>query len=124
MTRLRTLYHRMLSTEEGRLLLSAVATLLTGTIFYARVEGWSVVDALYFCVATLTTVGYGDLHPTRDISKLFTVAYLITGIGLLAALIDVIGKRRAASAERKAEEYRAARGGSSTHSGGDTDSAA
>jgi voltage-gated potassium channel len=38
-------------------------TLLAGTIFYSLVEGWSVVDALYFSVTTLTTVGFGDRVP-------------------------------------------------------------
>lgn len=103
--RLKILRHRLLSTGEGRLLIAAVTTLLTGTIFYARVEGWSVIDSLYFSVITLTTVGYGDLHPTRDISKLFTIGYIIAGLGLLAALINLIGERRTASARRKAEQF-------------------
>lgn len=103
--RLKTLRHRLLSTGEGRLIIAALTTLLTGTIFYARVEGWSVIDSLYFCVVTLTTIGYGDLHPTRDISKLFTIGYIVTGLGLLAALINLVGERRTASARRKAEQF-------------------
>ena len=40
-------------------------TLLSGTNFYTLEEGWSIVDAFYFSVTTLTTVGLGDLAPTR-----------------------------------------------------------
>jgi hypothetical protein len=32
-------------------------TLLTGTVFYRLQEGWCLVDAFYFSVTTLTTVG-------------------------------------------------------------------
>lgn len=56
--------------------------LAAGTTFYAQVEGWSIVDSLYFSVMTITTVGYGDLHPTTSASKLFTVVYVFIGIGL------------------------------------------
>jgi hypothetical protein len=38
-------------------------TLVGGTIFYTTVEGWSVVDAFYFSLTMLTTVGLGDLAP-------------------------------------------------------------
>ena len=48
-------------------LLIATMIIISGTFFYSSVEGWSVVDALYFCMMTLTTIGYGDLHPTRDL---------------------------------------------------------
>ena len=48
-----------------------IITLVGGTIFYSSVEGWSVVDALYFSVTTLTTVGLGDLTPKTTIAKLF-----------------------------------------------------
>jgi hypothetical protein len=43
-------------------------TLLSGTIFYSLQEGWSIVDAFYFSVTTLTTVGLGDLshHDSRQ----------------------------------------------------------
>ena len=37
-------------------------------------EGWSVLDSIYFCVTTVATVGYGDVVPSRDASKLFTAA--------------------------------------------------
>jgi hypothetical protein len=39
----------------------AGALVLTGTIFYWRAEDWTIIQALYFSIVTLTTVGYGDL---------------------------------------------------------------
>jgi voltage-gated potassium channel len=49
--------------------------LFTGTVSYHLIEEWSIVDSLYFTTMTVTTVGYGDLVPTTDASKLFTVFF-------------------------------------------------
>lgn len=64
-----------------------VMILLSGTIFYSTVEGFSVVDALYFSVAILTTVGSATLEPVTDFGKIFTILYTITGIGVMLRLI-------------------------------------
>jgi voltage-gated potassium channel len=64
----------------------AVLILLSGTIFYRSVEGWSWIDALYFSVTTISTVGFGDLAPRTDIGKLFTVVYIFVGVGVFVAL--------------------------------------
>jgi voltage-gated potassium channel len=74
------------------LVILVIATLLTGTIFYSLHEGWSVVDSFYFCVTTLTTVGFGDLTPTTVLSKLFTVVYILTGISIILGFIDVVAR--------------------------------
>lgn len=64
-----------------------ILTLTSGTIFYSTVEGMRVIDALYFSVITLTTVGYGDFTPQTDFGKLFTIFYIFIGIGLIAGFI-------------------------------------
>lgn len=69
--------------------------LLIGVFIYRWLEGWSFVDALYFCVITLATIGYGDLTPTTPEAKLFTVFYVINGIVILLALFDRIRAVRA-----------------------------
>jgi voltage-gated potassium channel len=63
-------------------------TLLSGTLFYRVVEEWSIVDAFYFSVTTLTTVGLGDLAPVTTFGKLFTVVYIFAGLGLIAGFIN------------------------------------
>jgi hypothetical protein len=50
------------------------------------VEGWSFVDVVYFALVTITTVGYGDLSPTKAGSKVFTMIYALVGIGFIGAL--------------------------------------
>src|ERR671911_3192134 len=70
-------------------LLAAVA-IISGTGFYSLVEGLRVVDALYFSVVTLTTVGYGDFAPQTDVGKLFTAVYVLVGIGILLTFVTTI----------------------------------
>jgi len=66
--------------------------LLSGTIFYWSVEDWTLIQSLYFSVVTLTTVGYGDLSPTTDFSRIFTIIYILIGVGLLVAFASSIAK--------------------------------
>jgi potassium channel subfamily K len=51
---------------------------------------WSVIDAVYFAVATLTTVGYGDLFPRSHTGKVFTCFFVYIGIGMIAAALSYL----------------------------------
>ena len=78
---------------EFRILLFLLLSLLTGaTLFYYRVEGWSLIDSLYFSVMTMVTIGYGDFVPTTTWSKLFTILFAIMSIGLFVTVITKIVK--------------------------------
>lgn len=80
----------------------AAMSLATGTLFYWRFEDWSFVDSLYFSVITLTTVGYGDLAPTRTGTKVFTIVYVLAGLGILVALLSrLAGHAADARVERR-----------------------
>ena len=80
--------------ETKALPVVAGVLILTGTLFYWRFEdGWTVIDALYFCVVTLTTVGFGDLHPTSSGTQLFTIVYILTGLGILVALLSSVAQQ-------------------------------
>jgi voltage-gated potassium channel len=66
---------------------------LTGTLFYWRFEDWTIIEALYFCIVTLTTVGYGDLSPTTPGTQIFTIIYILTGFGVLVALLTSVAQQ-------------------------------
>lgn len=65
-----------------------------GTLAYRELENWSWIESLYFSVVTLTTIGYGDLHPTTDISRLFTVFYILFGVVTVVSAISIVGAAR------------------------------
>jgi voltage-gated potassium channel len=75
-----------------------------GTAYYSLVEGWSVTDALYFCAMTLATVGFGDIVPDTAEGKLFTVVYVIAGIGTLVTFFSTLAARTLALQARRIEE--------------------
>ncbi len=80
-----------LKEPEFQVLLSlTVAMLISGTMFYSNVEGLSILNALYFSVITLATVGYGDFTPQTDFGKIFTILYILTGVGLIVAFATKI----------------------------------
>ena len=61
-----------------------------GTVAYHYLESWTWAQCFYFSVVTLTTVGYGDLHPTTDASRIFTAAYVLVGVGIMLAALTTI----------------------------------
>ena len=79
--------------ETKALPVVAGALVLTGTIFYWRFEDWTIIEALYFSIATLTTVGYGDFTPTTAGTQIFTIIYILTGLGVLVALLSATAQQ-------------------------------
>ncbi|MDX5402293.1 MAG: potassium channel family protein [Rhodobacterales bacterium] len=69
------------------------ALIVVATVFYRLVEQWAWIDALYFAVVTIATVGYGDLVPQTVLGKLFTIIYILMGIGLFVAFAAALTQR-------------------------------
>ena len=85
-----------------RYLLAVVILLLVaGTLFYHFYEHWSWVNAYYFCVVTLATVGYGDLTPHTDLGKIFTTFYIMSGVGVITTFLGAMVRRRADKVSRR-----------------------
>ena len=79
--------------ETKALPVAAGALVLTGTLFFWRFEDWTIIQALYFCVVTLTTVGYGDFSPTTAGTQIFGIIYILTGFGVLVALLTSVAQQ-------------------------------
>lgn len=82
----------LLSGARGPLL-GVLIHLLTATVFLKISEGWALLDALYFAVVIATTVGYGDITPTRTVSKLFVSLYAIISVALIAGMLQSLVDR-------------------------------
>ena len=66
---------------------------IIGTLTYTTTQDWSLVDGFYFAVATLTTssIADPDLTITGAPIKIFTVFYVLVGIGILVELARQLG---------------------------------
>ena len=84
------------------LLALVVSLLVSGTVFFTLVEGWSVLDSFYFSVTTLTTVGFGDPAPATAAGKIFTILYIFVGLGVIGGFINVLAKDTFARQRRRA----------------------
>uniref|UniRef100_A0A6V3JIY4 Potassium channel domain-containing protein n=1 Tax=Lotharella globosa TaxID=91324 RepID=A0A6V3JIY4_9EUKA len=63
--------------------------LIVGTTFYTQWEGWDEMSAVYFCVSTMFTVGYGDFVPSDRVSRVFTALLAIVGVSFLGITLVV-----------------------------------
>jgi voltage-gated potassium channel len=87
------------------LLALTLFTITLGTIVYHLVEKLSWVDAYYFSVITLATVGYGDITPHTTFGKIFTTFYVLIGIGIITTFISYNFRRRADKIARKKKKF-------------------
>ena len=54
------------------------------------VHGWSALDSLYWAVVSITTVGFGDLAPSRDLEKVFAIAFLPIATAALISGVSLV----------------------------------
>jgi voltage-gated potassium channel Kch len=86
-----------------------VSLIVLGTVAYHYLEKWSWVSSFYFTVCTLTTIGYGDLVPTTDTSRLFTAFFALAGVTIAFTSLSALGAiylRRGESILSKVGEHR------------------
>jgi voltage-gated potassium channel Kch len=90
------------------LLITSTVIILIGSGVYHYLEGWSWVDSIYFSVITLTTIGYGDFAPQTESGKIFTIVYIIVGLGMILSFINAVyehyNNRAAERLEKNNEE--------------------
>jgi voltage-gated potassium channel len=67
------------------------AAVLIGTVGFVVVEGWPVFDSFYMTLMTLTTVGYGEVHPLTNRGRLFASFLMLVGVTTVFVSIAIIG---------------------------------
>jgi voltage-gated potassium channel len=80
------------------LLLIAAGVIASGSFVIFSVESQhpdsqinSMLDAVWWTVSTVTTVGYGDIVPVTETGKIVAIFFMFFGIGVLALFISVLG---------------------------------
>ncbi|KAA3456098.1 two-pore potassium channel 3-like isoform X1 [Gossypium australe] len=68
-------------------ILTGILMFLTSESFKGT-ETFKPVDALYFIVVTLCTIGYGDIVPNSTFTKLFTCFFILIGFGFIDILLN------------------------------------
>jgi voltage-gated potassium channel len=79
------------------LIIAAGLVILVGTIVMYNIESKvpnseikTYLDSLWWCVATVTTVGYGDVVPVSNLGRIVAMFYMFFGISMISLLFFVI----------------------------------
>jgi len=81
-------------------LISYVALISLGTLVFALTNRLSFLDAMYFTTVTLTTVGYGDIHPSNHFAKIFCIIYVFVGFVMITFVLNTISQQVMAATAR------------------------
>jgi voltage-gated potassium channel len=97
------------------LVIAAGLVILVGTVVMYNIESEvpntkikSFLDALWWCVSAVTTVGYGDIVPVSNTGRIVAIFYMFFGIAMISTLLSVITntfyKRRYEKEEKEKRE--------------------
>jgi voltage-gated potassium channel len=111
---------RALTTQRNlRIALGAFGmVVVVGTLGYRLIEGWSLLDALWMVVITVTTIGFGEVQPLSEAGRIFSLVLILFGVGIVTytattfarAMIDgdmarLLRQRRKERSMRKLENH-------------------
>ena len=75
-----------------RVLFLLIGILMFGTLGYMIIERWRLLDALYMTVITITTVGYGEIRTVSEVGRIFTIALIFLGMGVVAYMLGMVAQ--------------------------------
>ncbi len=64
-----------------------VLLVIVGIAGFHLIEGWTYFDGFYMVLTTITSIGYGEIHPLSHAGRLFNSFVIITGVGLVLLLV-------------------------------------
>ncbi|XP_076821098.1 uncharacterized protein LOC143466671 isoform X2 [Clavelina lepadiformis] len=79
-------------------IISCCLTVLVGSIAFVYFEEWSAINSVYYCVMTLTTIGFGDYVALQDSGALqkrphyvaFSLIYIMIGLTVIGAFLNLV----------------------------------
>ena len=83
---------RLLDSKINKTLLLVGITIVIGTLGYILLSGYSVVDALYMTIITITTVGFGEVKPFTPEEKIFTICLILLSITIFGYAISTFSE--------------------------------
>lgn len=66
------------------------ALVFVGVIGFKIISDYSWIDAFYMTIITITTVGFGEVHPLDDTAKIFTILLILAGVVILGYALSII----------------------------------
>ncbi len=69
------------------LFVALLALIMLGVAGFHYLEGWSWFDGFYMVLTTITTIGYGEVHPLSHVGRIFNTFIIVTGCGAGLAVL-------------------------------------
>ena len=74
------------------LLAFAFSLITLATFVFWLLEDWTLLEAAFFSVVTISTVGYGELVPQTVAGKIFCMVYILLGLGVFVAAASAVAE--------------------------------
>ncbi|QIE56725.1 two pore domain potassium channel family protein [Pikeienuella piscinae] len=88
----RAIYRAFLVPRVQAVLLVCTLIATAQALAFRWIEGWSFLDAFYFAIVSMATVGYGDLTPTTPLGKVLCMVFLVIGVGIFVLTVTTIAQ--------------------------------
>jgi voltage-gated potassium channel len=72
------------------ILIAIASALAIGTTGFTLIEGWSVFEAFYMSLTTITTVGYFEIRPLSKVGRIFNVFHILYGVSAMLLAIGAM----------------------------------
>jgi voltage-gated potassium channel len=63
--------------------LALILLVLVGMAGFHFIEGWTWFEGFYMVLTTISTIGYGEIHPLSQAGRVFNSFVIVTGVGLV-----------------------------------------
>ena len=83
----------MFSYKSSKFLAYFTILISVGTLGFYVIGGdeWSLIDSFYMTIFTITTVGFGEVHPLNDLGRLWTSFVIVFGVSGFLYMLSEIG---------------------------------